>query len=77
MMHLLSLPISLELKGRTLTATLTEAPAILQVVRVVWQGRRLEAAQADDCMNISLALYKLDSVYWPTNLFIYVFVYSL
>lgn len=30
MMHLLSFPISLELKGRTLTATFTEAPAMMQ-----------------------------------------------
>lgn len=41
MMHLLSFPISLELKGRTLTATFTEAPAMLQVG--VWvSGRRAE-----------------------------------
>lgn len=31
MMHLLSIPVSLELKGRTLTATLTEAPAMSTV----------------------------------------------
>ena len=31
MMHLLSFPISLELKGRTLTATFTDAPAMMQV----------------------------------------------
>lgn len=30
-MHLLSFPISLELKGRTLTATFTDAPAMMQV----------------------------------------------
>lgn len=30
MMHLLSIPVSLELKGLTLTATLTEAPAMLK-----------------------------------------------
>lgn len=31
MMHLLSFAISLELKGRTLTATFTEAPAMMEV----------------------------------------------
>lgn len=40
MMHLLSFPISLELKGRTLTATFTEAAAMLQVG--VWAGGRAE-----------------------------------
>lgn len=38
MMHLLSFPISLELKGRTLTATFTEAVAMLQAG--VWASRR-------------------------------------
>ena len=51
MMHLLSFPISLELKGRTLTATFTEAPAMLLVG--VWARRRgddtqLEPARVDD-----------------------------
>ena len=54
MMHLLSFPISLELKGRTLTATFTEAPAMLLVG--VWARRRaddtqLEPAQVDDEMG--------------------------
>lgn len=40
MMHLLSFPISLELKGRTLTATLTEAPAMMQVG--AWASRRAD-----------------------------------
>lgn len=57
-MHLLSFPISLELKGRTLTATFTEAPAMLQVGVGVSEGagdlcgytdtRRLAPAQVDD-----------------------------
>lgn len=38
MMHLLSFPISLELKGRTLTATLTEAVAMVPVGGVGWGG---------------------------------------
>lgn len=61
-MHLLSFPISLELKGRTLTATLTEAPAMM---RVGAKGSRraedlcgyrhthLEPAQVEDERNLS------------------------
>lgn len=39
-MHLLSIPVSLELKGRTLTATLTEAPAMSTVIARMcrWAG---------------------------------------
>lgn len=45
MMHLLSFPISLELKGRTLTATFTEAPAMSQV------GARVSDGAEDLCVD--------------------------
>lgn len=63
-MHLLSLLISLELKGRTLTATFTEAPAMVQGsgVRVsrrpfAAQNTHLEPAQVEDERDLT-AMHK-------------------
>lgn len=51
MMHLLSFPISLELKGRTLTATLTDAPAMMQVGS--WEGARAGDLWRHKCTTTS------------------------
>lgn len=68
MMHLLSFAISLELKGRTLTATFTEAPAMLAVGVGVSEGAEnlcgytdthLAPAQVDDEDLIQLTAFVL------------------
>lgn len=53
MMHLLSFPISLELKGRTLTATFTEAPAISQVGWRVCVGVCVSMEELEICLAIN------------------------